>query len=487
MTTAERSIRLAHPDKLYINGTWAEPASDARIDVISPHDGKQVVSVAEATEADMDAAVAAAREAFDQGPWPRLSAAQRAGYLRRLSAELDKRMPEVAAAWTEQIGALASFAPFVTGAGKVVFEQFAGLAEGFAWEEPRDLNDGPGSGLVVHEPVGVVAAIAPWNNPFGIMAGKLAPALAAGCTVIMKPAPETPIEAYILAEAVEAVGFPPGVVNLVTADRDASDHLVNHPGVDKVSFTGSVAAGARIGSVCGGRIARCTLELGGKSAAIVLDDFDPKLAAQLLGQSICMSTGQICASLSRVLIAADRHDEFVDELAKVMAGVKVGSPYDPETQMGPLAMARQLDKVEEYIAAGLEEGAKLVVGGKRPEHMSEGCYIEPTLFTDVTPEMRIAREEIFGPVLCVLPFETEEEAIAIANDTDFGLYGAVFSNDKDAVHRLARAMRTGTVVQSRFCFDSAMPFGGFKSSGIGREGGIEGLLGYTETKSVIFA
>ncbi len=487
MTTAERTIRLAYPDRLFINGAWVEPSSDAIFEVVSPHDDKLVVTVAEAIQPDIEAAVAAAREAFDQGPWSRLSPAERADYLRRLSAELDKRMPEVAAAWTEQIGALASFAPFVTGAGKAAFDQFANLAESFAWEELRALNDGPGSGLVVHEPVGVVAAIAPWNNPFGIMAGKLAPALAAGCTVIMKPAPETPIEAYILAEAVEAVGFPPGVVNLVTADRDASDFLVNHTGVDKVSFTGSVAAGERIGSVCGSRIARCTLELGGKSAAIVLDDFDPKLAAQMLGQSICMSSGQICASLSRVLISSIKHDEFVGELVKVMGDVKVGSPYDPETQMGPLAMARQLEKVEAYIAIGQQEGAKLVVGGKRPAHLASGCYIEPTLFTEVTADMRIAREEIFGPVLCVLRYETEAEAIAIANDSDFGLYGAVFSNDKAAVHRLARAMRTGTVAQSRFCFDSAMPFGGFKYSGVGREGGIEGLLGYTETKSVIFA
>jgi acyl-CoA reductase-like NAD-dependent aldehyde dehydrogenase len=319
------------------------------------------------------------------------------------------------------------------------------------------------------------------------MAGKLAPALAAGCTVIMKPAPETPIEAYILAEAVAAVGFPPGVVNLVTADRDASDFLVNHAGVDKVSFTGSVVAGARIGAVCGSRFARCTLELGGKSAAIVLDDFDPQQAAQILGQSICLSTGQICASLSRVLISAARHDEFVDALAKVMAGVKVGSPYDAETQMGPLAMVRQLEKVEEYIAIGQQEGAKLVVGGKPPEHLQTGCYIEPTLFTEVTPPMRIAQEEIFGPVLCVLRYETEEEAIAIANNSSFGLYGAVFSHDREAVHRIARAVRTGTVAQNSFRFDSAMPFGGFKASGFGREGGVEGLKGYTETKSIIFS
>jgi acyl-CoA reductase-like NAD-dependent aldehyde dehydrogenase len=485
--TANRSIPLAHPDKLFINGRWVKPAADAVIEVVSPHDGRRVASVAEATQPDIDAAVAAAREAFDHGPWPRMSAPERAGYLRRLSAELDRRMPDVAAAWTEQIGALASFAPFVTGAGKAAFDQFAVHAENFTWEEPRALNDGPGSGLVVREPVGVVAAIAPWNNPFGIMAGKLAPALAAGCCVIMKPAPETPIEAYILAEAVAAADFPPGVVNLVTAGREVSDFLVNHAAVDKVSFTGSVAAGARIGAVCGSRFARCTLELGGKSAAIVVDDFDVQTAAQILGQSICMSAGQICAALSRVLIPAARHDELVDALSTVMAGVKLGSPYDPETQMGPLAMARQLEKVEAYIALGRQEGAKLVVGGKRPPHLSTGCYIEPTLFTEVTPDMRIAREEIFGPVLCVIRYETEQEAIAIANDTDFGLYGAVFSHDKAAVQRIARALRAGTVVQNRFCFDSAMPFGGFKASGVGREGGIEGMLGYTEMKSVIFA
>ena len=483
MTT---TIRLKHADKLYINGRWETPASAAGIEVISPHTESVVITVAEAREADTERAVKAARDAFDLGPWPRLSVTERVAYLRRLSAELERRMPEITAAWTEQIGTPVSFAPFVVGAGKAMFDQYISMAETFPWEEPRTLHEGGGTGLVVHEPVGVVVAIAPWNNPFGIMAGKLAPALAAGCTVVMKPAPETPIEAYIIAEAAEAAGLPPGVVNLVCAGRDASDHLVNLAGVDKVSFTGSVAAGARIGSVCGQRFTRCTLELGGKSAAIVLDDFDTRLAAQILGNSICLSSGQICASLSRVLVPASRHDEFIGELAAVMGDIKVGSPYDPETQMGPLAMKRQLEKVEEYIALGQREGAKLVIGGKRPAHMTGGYYIEPTLFTGVSPEMRIAQEEIFGPVLSVLTYENEAEAVALANNSVFGLYGAVFSHDKEAVHRIARAVRTGTVVQSGFRFDSALPFGGFKSSGIGREGGIEGLKGYTETKSIIF-
>ncbi len=478
-------IRLAYPDRLYIGGQWVPARQGGRIDVVSARDESICIAVAEATEADMDAAVAAARTAFDAGPWPRLSPAERANYLRKLSAALEPRLPELARAWVEQIGALATVSPFVIGAGKQWFDIYAGMADKFEWEERRILADSPGVGLVVREPVGVVAAIAPWNNPFGIMTGKIAPALLAGCTVIMKPAPETPIEAYIIAEAADAVGFPAGVINLVAAHRDASDYLVGNPGIDKVSFTGSVVAGARIASVCGSRIARYTLELGGKSAAIILDDYDIGTVAQLLAQTISMSAGQVCATLSRAIVSKRRHNELIDALEAAMSAIRVGDPYDPASQMGPLAMQRQRTRVEEYIGVGVAEGARLVSGGKRPAHLDRGYYIEPTLFSQVSCGMRIAREEIFGPVLSVLSFDDEAEAVRIANDTPFGLYGAVFTNDDKAAYRIARGVRAGTIAHNSFRFDSAVPFGGFKLSGVGREGGKEGLAGYTEYKSIL--
>jgi aldehyde dehydrogenase (NAD+) len=480
-------INLSHPYELYIGGCWQPAAKGGVIRVVSPHNEQVCMTVAEATEADMDAAVHAARKAFDLGPWPRLSPLERADYLRRLSAALALRLPELARAWVEQTGALAFVAPFVIAGGHSWFNFYADLADKFDWQESRALADGPGFGLVVREPVGVYVAVAPWNNPFGIMTGKIAPALLAGCTVIMKPAPETPIEAHIIAEAAHEVGLPDGVINLVPAHRDASDHLISNPGVDKVSFTGSVAAGARIASVCGSRIARCTLELGGKSAAVVLEDYDIAAAAQVLAQTITMSAGQVCATLSRAIVPRRRHDEFVEATAAAMRAIRLGDPYDPASQMGPLAMERQRTRVQDYIRIAASEGAQLVTGGGRPPHLDRGFYVEPTLFTGVTCGMRIAREEVFGPVLSVLVYDSEEEALRIANDSAFGLYGAVFTHDSAAAYRVARGIRTGTVSQNVFRFDSALPFGGFNQSGLGREGGREGLASCTELKAIMLA
>ena len=484
---AQVEIRLAHSLQLFIGGRWVDARQGGRIEVVSPSTEAVIATVAEATEADMDAAVLAAREAFDHGPWPRLTPAERADYLRKLSAALEQRLPELSKAWVEQVGALAAVAPFVIGAGKFWFDYYAGLADSFAFEEPRVPFDGQGSALVLREAVGVVAAIAPWNNPFGIMTGKIAPALLAGCTVVMKPAPETPIEAYLIAEAAERVGFPPGVINLACSHRQAADHLVSHTGVDKVSFTGSVVAGRRIAAVWGDRLARCTLELGGKSAAIVLDDADIGTVARTLAQTITLSAGQVCATLSRAIVPRHRHDALVEALHAEMAAVRVGDPYDGSAQMGPLAMARQRARVEEYIAVGRAEGARLVSGGGRPAHLPTGCYLEPTLFSGVRSGMRISQEEIFGPVLAVLACEDEAEAVRIANDSPFGLYGAVFTPDRERALRVARGVRAGTFSHNAFRFDPSLPFGGFKQSGLGREGGLEGLAAYTEFKSVLLA
>lgn len=476
---------LAHPDCLFIGGAWVAPVRGGRIDVISAHSEAVVASVAEASEADMDTAVVAARDAFDNGPWPRLSPAERARWLQKLHAALEQRLPELVGAWIDQIGSLATVAPFVVGGGLQTLQFIIDQATTYPFIERRVPADGRGQALIVREPVGVAVAIVPWNNPFGIMISKVAAALLAGCTVIMKPAPETPIEAYIIAEAAEAIGLPAGVLNLVTGHRQAADHLVCNPGVDKVSLTGSTLAGKRVAAVCGERLARCTLELGGKSAAIVLDDYDLADAARVLTSTIIMSAGQVCATLSRVIVSKHRHDELVEAIRAEMAKVRVGSPLDSETQLGPLAMERQRDRVLDYINIGKAEGARLVFGGGRPAHLAKGYYVEPTLFAGVSSTMRVAQEEIFGPVLCVIPVEDEADAIRAANDSDFGLFGAVFTHDPDAAYRIARAMRTGTVTHNVFRFDPFLPFGGFKQSGIGREGGIEAIGSYTELKSIL--
>lgn len=483
--TANPGFTLRHPDCLYIGGAWVTPVNSASFEVISARDESVIARVAEAGEADVDAAVIAARRAFDEGEWPRLSPEERGEWLMRLHAALEPRVPELVNAWIEQIGSLAVVAPFVIGGGLETLKFHAELAKTYPFITRQAPFDGRGEALIVREPVGVCVAIVPWNNPFGIMISKVAGALLAGCPVIMKPAPETPIEAYIIAEAADEVGFPPGVIGLVTAGREVSDHLVHNPGVDKVSLTGSTHAGKRVAQVCGERLARYTLELGGKSAAIVFEDADVEQVADILTQTITMSAGQVCATLSRAVVHESVYDALVNAIAARMAKVVIGDPRDPVAQLGPLAMERQRSRVEDYIAIGQAEGARLVHGGNRPSHLAKGWYVEPTLFAEVTSDMRIAQEKIFGPVLAVLKFTTEDEAIWIANDSDFGLYGAVFTGDRDRALRVSRRMRTGTVSHNLFRFDPLVPFGGFKQSGVGREGGAENVAAYTEIKSIL--
>jgi acyl-CoA reductase-like NAD-dependent aldehyde dehydrogenase len=404
--------------------------------------------------------------------------------MREIARNLRARNAELAHVWTEQMGALSAFTRNVGNDCASMFEYYAGLAATFPWEEERTPGFGGGVSMVVREPVGVVAAICPWNSPLASMTRKVAPALLAGCTVIMKPSPETPLDAYILAECIEAAGLPAGVVNLVPAHRDAADYLVCRPEVDKVAFTGSTAAGRRIGAVCGDRIARFSLELGGKSAAIVLDDIAISDVVATLTPGMCRLNGQVCASLTRVVVSQKRHDEFVDAFAESMRHIQVGNSTDAATELGPVAMKRQLDRVEGYIAKGKAEGAKLATGGGRPKGLNRGYFVEPTLFANVDNAMTIAREEIFGPVVSVIPYSDLDDALRIANDSIYGLNGAVFTNDVEQAYDVARGVRTGTFAQNEFKIDFAVPFGGFKQSGIGREGGPEGLMSYLELKSI---
>lgn len=483
MTLAPPPLR--EPRRFFIGGAWVDPSTDATIDVIAPATEQPYLRVAEAMESDIDRAIGAAREAFDHGPWPRLSHAERGRYLNAIATKLGARADDVATIWPNEMGVLHATARAFAGGVGNLYSLYAGLADRFAFEEERPTVSGATLGLLVREPVGVVGAIIPWNGPISLIALKLAPALLAGCTVIIKASPEAPGHALLMAEIAEEVGLPPGVVNVVTADRVASERLVRDPRVDKIAFTGSTAAGKAIGAIAGGRIARHTLELGGKSAAVILDDFDIDAAADAIAGRACDLTGQVCASLTRVIVSRHRHDAMLDALASRLGQVRVGDPFDPAVQMGPLATQRQRDRVEDYIASARHDGFTLATGGGRPKGVDRGWFVEPTVFGHVDNSARIAREEIFGPVLSVIPVGDEVEAVDVANDSPFGLAGAVFTNDADRAYSVARQLRTGTVSHNMLRLDFSIAFGGFKQSGVGREGGVEGLLSYLETKTVL--
>jgi acyl-CoA reductase-like NAD-dependent aldehyde dehydrogenase len=394
------------------------------------------------------------------------------------------RSADIGQAFPRQTGALFSVASAAGQDGFEIFSYYAGLGDEFPFVKAVTPTFGE-AGLLIREPVGVVGAIIPWNSPTRLIGYKVAPALVAGCTVVLKASPEAPAEAYILAEVAESVGLPPGVLNVVTADRDVSELLVRDPRVDKITFTGSTAAGRKIGGICGERIARCTLELGGKSPAVILDDIDIGKTARHLMKQEMLLTGQGCSSLTRIIVSAHRHDDMLEALADEFRRVRVGDPFDPESQVGPLASARQRERVEYYVGKGRESGATLAAGGGRPDHLPRGYYVEPTVFGNVDNSSVIAQEEIFGPVLTVIPAADEEHAIELANDTKFGLNASVFTDDLERALDVACRLRSGTVGHNAFRTDFGIAFGGFKQSGIGREGGTEGLLPFLETKTVI--
>jgi betaine-aldehyde dehydrogenase len=476
---------FGHADSLFIDGAWTRPETDAMIEVISPSTEEVFTRVAEASESDVNKAVNAARRAFDDGPWPRMSHQERASYVRALGDELAKRGDAITAAWTGEMGIIRTTAEMFLGGATATYGYYADLAATFPFEEPHQPTAGGEYGLLVREPVGVVGIIIPWNFPVNLLSSKLAPALVAGCTTIVKSSPEAPSIGYILADAAQAAGIPAGVINTLTADRAVSEALVRHPDVDKIAFTGSTAAGRQIGSICGGRIARFTLELGGKSAAVILDDYDVQAAADALAGPTCFANGQVCSALTRIIVSKTRHDQLVDALSDRFASVRIGDPFDASTELGPVAMRRQRDRIEGLIATGQREGAKLAAGGGRPAQLNRGFFLEPTVFANVDNDMTIAREELFGPVLCVIPAQDDEQAVRIANDTIYGLNNSVFTNDPERAYQVARRLRSGTVGHNAFRTDFGIAFGGFKQSGVGREGGVEGLRPYLESKTVI--
>ncbi|MFI6323830.1 aldehyde dehydrogenase [Nonomuraea sp. NPDC050556] len=469
-------------DTLFIGGEWVAPAGTGTIEVISPHTEEVVGRVPDGTPADVDRAVAAAREAFDNGPWPRLTFAERAEVIGRLAEIYAARQAEMAELITEEMGSPITFSNLAQAPQPLGMLQFyAELGRTFQQEEQRPGLFGPTT--VRREPVGVVAAIVPWNVPQFVTMTKVAPALLAGCTIVLKPAPETPLDAYLLAEMFQEAGIPPGVLNIVPAGRETGEYLVRHDGIDKIAFTGSTAAGRRIAAIAGEQLKRVSLELGGKSAAIFLDDADLPSSMGMLAIASLMNNGQACVAQTRILASRNRYDEVVEAVAGMVAAQPVGDPADPATGIGPLVAQRQQTRVEDYIKIGMEEGAKVVVGGlTRP--YDRGWYVAPTVFAGATNDMRISREEIFGPVLAIIPYEDEADAIRIANDSDYGLCGTVWTADADHGMDIARQVRTGTYGVNCLMLEANTPFGGYKASGLGRELGPEGLNGYLEYKTI---
>ena len=477
------SVSIHAPDRLFLNGTWQPSSGNQKLSVISPVTEEEILTFPDGTPADMDKAVASARAAFDKGPWPRMSPQERGDMLLKVSAILTRRFPEIVSAWTTQVGAPIALTQYASKQVPGLFEFYGKMIQTYPLVEERKRDDGR-IARIVREPAGVVAAITPWNAPMILLCYKVAAGLAAGCTIVSKPAPETPMDAYLLAECIAEAGLPEGVFNVVPAGRETGDYLVRHPGIDKVSFTGSTAAGRNIMAACAGRMARCSFELGGKSAAIILDDAKIDQVLQSLVPFSMPITGQVCFSLTRVLVPKSRANEIRDAYVGAVSKVKVGDPFQPDTNMGPLTMKRQLARVEGYIAKGRSEGARLVLGGGRPEHLKKGYFIEPTVFADVDTKMTIAQEEIFGPVVSFISYDNLDDAIAKANDTMYGLHGAVYTADPERGYQIARRVRSGSVTVNGLIVDYKMPFGGFKQSGTGREGGIEGLENYFETKTI---
>jgi aldehyde dehydrogenase (NAD+) len=475
-------VKLIERESLFVGGSWVPPAGPNWLQVVSPSTEETIGRVPFVTQPDVDAAVGAARKAFDTGPWPRMSIGERSTYLRSLAEWLEPRIEDLSRLQVDEMGAPIRWIRASTSGS--IRDRIGQEIETASSVVIRSVQSQPwGETVVTREPVGVVAAIIPWNAPAGLVIDKLLTALLSGCAVVVKPAPETPLDACVIADGIEAVGLPTGLVSILPADRQVGEYLVSHAGVDKVSFTGSTAAGRRIAQICGSQIKRVTLELGGKSAGIILDDVDLARVLPDVVRGALQNTGQICAAITRILVPRSRQQEITDALVSEVSTLVVGDPHQEQTDVGPLVAARQRDRVEEYVASGVAEGATLTLGGGRPPHCASGWFFEPTVFTDVDNSMRIAREEIFGPVVSVIPYADDLEAALIANDSSYGLSGAIFTEDAARGLTLAQRIRTGSMTINGFVIATDAPFGGRKESGIGREFGVQGYDAYLEYKT----
>ena len=464
---------------LYIDGSWVEPNGEGTIEVINPASEGVIGSVPVGSESDANAAVEAARAAFTG--WSESTIDERSNYLNLLSSALKDRGEEIAELITSEVGTPIEYSRMaMVGTPRVVSRSYAKILDGFAWEEEIR------NSIVVKEPIGVVAMITPWNFPLHQIIGKVAPAIAAGCTMVLKPSKEAPLNAFVLADILDEIGLPNGVFNLISGHgREIGETLASHPDVDMVSFTGSTNAGVRVSELAAPSVKRVTLELGGKSANIILDDADIPRAASSAIYSCFANSGQECSALTRLLIPEDSREEVVEVIASKIGRYTVGDPMDGTSKCGPLVSKRQQDSVSRYISTGIDEGATLVAGGEgMPDDLDSGFYVRPTVFADVTPQMTVFREEIFGPVLCITTYSNVEEAIELANDSEYGLSGGVWSGDESRAMKVARKLRTGQVSINGGAFNVTAPFGGYKKSGLGRELGVHGMEEFLETKSI---
>lgn len=466
-------------DKLYIDGAWVEPSGKGTIDVVNAATEEVMGRVPEGNNEDVNKAVEAAKIALES--WSQISPEERGKFIQRLSEALGARMEEIGTTVAGEVGMPLNLAKMIqAGLPTMVMGSYANILTEFEWEEQV------GNSLVVKEPVGVVACITPWNYPLHQTVAKVAPAIAAGCTVVHKPAAAAPLSAFILAEIMEEVGLPAGVYNLVSgAGRVIGEAMVSHPDVNMVSFTGSTTAGRRVAELAAQSIKRVALELGGKSANVILDDADLAVAVKAGVSNCYLNSGQTCTAWTRLLVPQDRHDEAVKIAKEVAESFKVGPPDAADTRLGPLCTKDQQETVRKYINRGVEEGATLVTGGpEQPEGLDKGYYVKPTVFANVKSDMTIAQEEIFGPVLSILPYKDEDDAVRIANDSIYGLAGGVWAADPERAKKVARRIRTGQVDINGGRFNPTAPFGGFKQSGIGRELGKHGLEEFLEIKSL---
>lgn len=477
---------MTHFTQNFIGGRRRDPLGAEKIEVRSPYDGVLVGSAPLASRADVDLAVGTARAAFDTGPWPRMSTAERMAVLRRFFDLYEAKAEEFAKFVSREMGAPLWYTRSIQDLIRNQSLAYFKAAEEYPWEETRQ-GFPEAKTLWMRAPVGVVAAVIPWNAPHQVALGKLYPALLAGCTVILKLAPETAVSGQFLGELFTEAGIPEGVVSILVAERDVSEYLVSHPGIDKIGFTGSSATGKRIAGIASDRLARFSLELGGKSAAIVLPDADIQDTVGALRYRSFPNNGQVCVAQTRILVHEDRHDKFVEALVDDVARMVVGDPSDENTFIGPVVSERQRNRVDDYIAIGIQEGASVAIGGHgMPEGMNQGSFVRPTVFAGVSNSMRIAREEIFGPVVSVIPYQDVDEAVQIAGDSEYGLSGSVWTKDVPAAMEIARKIRTGGISINGAAPDLMSPFGGFRQSGIGREFGAEGINHYIEHKTISF-
>src|SRR5687768_192874 len=467
-------------DRLFIDGAWVAPSGNQTIDVHNAGNGEVMGRVPLADDKDVERAVAAARSALEK--WSATPAEQRAQFLEKISAGLKARADELARIIAQEVGMPLKMATRIQAGLPIAnFANYSKILKDFKFEERI------GNSLVMREPVGVIGAITPWNYPLHQIALKVAPALAAGCTVVLKPSEVAPFNAFMLAEVAESAGLPKGVLNVVTGFGPvAGEALVKHPDVDMISFTGSTRAGKRISELAAQTVKRVALELGGKSASVILDDADLATAVKGTVNGCYLNSGQTCTALTRMLVPQDRYEDAAKIAAEVAKGFTVGDPLAETTRLGPLSSKAQLERVRGYIQKGLDEGAELVAGGIEPPEgvPAGGYYVRPTVFGKVKNSMSIAQEEIFGPVLSIIPYRDEEEAVRIANDTVYGLAGAVWSKDESRAQRVARRIRAGQIDINGGAFNMNAPFGGFKQSGRGREAGVYGLEEFLEYKSL---